>query len=122
MQEGDGQALGALAGGLVDQADALGLGVGELLLDVLAGQRHVVNADTAVFDELGDRGLLRRGLQQFDLGLPQHEERRADLLIGHLLDGVTLQSQYVFPIGNRLVETLHGDAKMLDMRNFHSNN
>ena len=34
--------------GLVDQADALGLGVGELLLDVLAGQRHVVNADTAV--------------------------------------------------------------------------
>ena len=60
------------------------------------------------------------GSSNFDLGLPQHEERRADLLVGDLLDGIALQAQYVLPVGNRLVETLHGNAKMLDMRNFHS--
>ena len=42
MQEGDGHALGALARRLVDQTDALGLGVGELLLDILAGSADVL--------------------------------------------------------------------------------
>ena len=120
MREGDGHALGALARGFVDQADALGLGVGELLLDILAGKRHVMNADTAVFDVLGDGRLLRSGLQQFDLGLTEHEERRADLLVCDLFDGIALQAQNVLPIGNCFIEALHRDAKMLDMRNFHS--
>ena len=38
-------ALGALARRLVDQTDALSLGVGELLLDILASEGHVVDAD-----------------------------------------------------------------------------
>ena len=95
VQEGDGHPLGALARGLVDQADALGFGIGELLLDILAGKRHVVNTDTAVLDEFGDGRLLRSGFQQFDLGLPQHEKRRAHLLVGDLFDGIAFQAQYV---------------------------
>ena len=91
-----------------------------LLLDILAGKRHVMNADTAVFDVLGDGRLLRSGLQQFDLGLTEHEERRADLLVCDLFDGIALQAQNVLPIGNCFIEALHRDAKMLDMRNFHS--
>ena len=59
-----------------------------------------------VLDVLGDGRFLRRGLQQLDLGLAQHEERRADLLVGDLFDRITFQAQYVFPIGNRLIQTL----------------
>ena len=120
MQESDGHPLGALARGLVDQADALGLGVGELLLDVLASEGHVVAADAAVLDELGDGRLLGGRLQQLDLGLAQQEESRAHLLVGDLLDGVTLQTQHALPVGNGFIQALHSDAEMLDMRNFHN--
>ena len=95
------------------------LGVGELLLDVLAGQSHVVDADAAVFDELGDGRLLRSGFEQFDFGLAQHEERRANLLVGHFLDRITFQTDHVFPIGDCLIKALHCNAKMLDVRYFH---
>ena len=120
VREGDRQSFGALARGLVEQADALRFGISQLLLDILAGQRHVVDADAAVLDVLGDGRVLRSGFQQLDLGLAEHEEGRADLLVGNLLDGIAFQAQYVLPVGNGFIQALHCDAKMLDMRNFHS--
>ena len=120
MQERDGHAFGALARGLVDQADALGFGVGQLLLDVLDGECHVVDADAALLDEPCDRRILRRRFEQFDLGLAQFEEGRAHLLVGHFLDRVTFQAQYVLPVGNRFIEALHCNAKMLNVRYFHN--
>ncbi len=38
-----------LRGRIVDQTDALGLGVGQLLLDILAGKRHVMECRHRVF-------------------------------------------------------------------------
>ena len=86
VQEGDRQTLGALAGGLVDEADALCLGGSELSLDILASESHVVDTYTLVLDVLGDGRILRSGLQELNLGLTQHEECRANLLGSHLLE------------------------------------
>ena len=58
--------------------------------------------------------------EQFDLGLAQFEEGRAHLLVGHFLDRVTFQAQYVLPVGNRFIEALHCNAKMLNVRYFHN--
>ena len=104
MQESDGHALGTLAGRSVDQTDALGGCIGQLLLDILAGECHVVDTDALVLDELGDGRFGRRRLEQLDLRLAQLEERRADFLVGNLFDRITFQTQYVFPIGNRLIQ------------------
>ena len=82
----------------------------------------MVDADAAVLDILGDRRILRRGLQQLDLRLAQHEEGRAHLLVGDLLDRIALQAQYVLPVGNGFIQALYSDAEMLDMRNFHNKN
>ena len=120
MQESDGHALGTLAGRSVDQTDALGGCIGQLLLDILAGECHVVDTDALVLDELGDGRFGRRRLEQLDLRLAQLEERRADFLVGNLFDRITFQTQYVFPIGNRLIQTFDCNAKMLNVRYFHN--
>ena len=55
-----------------------------------------------------------------DLRLAQLEERRADFLVGNLFDRITFQTQYVFPIGNRLIQAFDCNAKMLNVRYFHN--
>ena len=57
---------------------------------------------------------------QLDLRLAQLEERRADFLVGNLFDRITFQTQYVFPIGNRLIQAFDCNAKMLNVRYFHN--
>ena len=80
----------------------------------------MVDADAALLDEPCDRRILRRRFEQFDLGLAQFEEGRAHLLVGHFLDRVTFQAQYVLPVGNRFIEALYCNAKMLNVRYFHN--
>ncbi len=62
------------------------------------------------------------GSSRLDLRLAQHEEGRAHLLVGDLLDRIALQAQYVLPVGNGFIQALYSDAEMLDMRNFHNKN
>ena len=78
----------------------------------------MVDTDALVLDELGDGRFGRRRLEQLDLRLAQLEERRADFLVGNLFDRITFQTQYVFPIGNRLIQTFDCNAKMLNVRYF----
>jgi len=119
VEEGDGEPLGTLARGLIDEADTLCFGIGQLLLDVLAGESHVVDTDALVLDELGDGRLLRGGLEELNLRLTQHKEGCTNLLVGHLFDGITLQTQHVLPVGDCLVQALDGNAKVLNVRYFY---
>lgn len=123
VEEGDVEALGALAGSLVDEAAALffqfAQGVGHAVGDV---QGHVLNAAAAavVGNELADGAVVRRALEQLDFGLADAEKCGAHLLVGNFFDCEALDAQHVLVERNGFVERGHGDADVFDMADFHN--
>ena len=67
---------------------------------------------------LNDSGGAR--IQELNLSLTKHKECGLNLLVSYLLDSVTLQTQYILPVGNCLLQAVHGDTEMLNVRYFHS--
>src|SRR4030066_485886 len=74
------------AGRFVDQADPLSLRMRERRRRVVYPEAEVVDPFPVLLEELPDRPVGRRRLEHLDRALPHSEDRRADLLLGHLLD------------------------------------
>lgn len=115
VEEPDVETFGALAGALVNQTDALFAKFSERIGGIVNAECDVMDAFTALFNESGDGALFGSGFQKLDFGLSNHEKGGFYLLVGHLFDGVALQSKYVFVIGNCIFQTLNGDANVFNM-------
>ena len=115
------ESFSAAAALLVDEADALLLGVVEGLVGVLHGEGDVVDAAlAAVFlDEGGDGAFGAGGLEEFDFGLSAHEEGGLDFLVGDFFDGVAFEAHNIFPVGDGFVEAGDGDADVFDVGRCH---
>ena len=122
VQEGDAQALGALARGLVDKADAQFLGLFQVAFDVLDAEGDVVHAaaPVVVLDELGDGAFGAGGLQKFDFGLAAAQESGLHFLVGDFFDGVALGAKQFFKERNGLVQARDGDSNVFNVRWLHN--
>ncbi len=119
MQEGDVQAFGALARGLVDQLHAAGGQLVQIGLQARCAESDVLDALTLLLDELADRAFRIGRLEQLDLRLADLEERRANLLLLDLLDGIALHAQLLFPERDGFVKALDGDADVFNVCQIH---
>ena len=126
MQEGDAQAFGTTARGLVDEADAQFLGFFEMAFDVFHGESNMVHASAAVvlLNESGDGAFGAGGLQKLDFGLAAAQESGLHLLVGDFFDGVAPGAQQFFKERNRLVQTSDGNSNVFNVRGLqnYSNN
>ena len=120
VKERNVQTLGAFAGSLVDEAYLFLLGLGECLSYILHGVGDVVDTLATFLDEACNGALGAGGLEELDFGLTHLEESGFHLLVGHLLDVVTLQAKYLLVVGNSLLKAFDCDTEMLDVRNSHS--
>ena len=122
MQEGDAQAFGTAARGLVDETDAGFLGLFKMAFKVLDGEGDVVHTTLAVvfLDESGDGALGAGGLQKLDFGLAATQESGLHLLVGYFFNGIALGAKQRFKERNGLVETRDGDSNVLNVRWLHS--
>ena len=119
MEEGNVQALGTLAGSLVDKADAGSITLGKSFsYAIFYGKCYVVYTSALVLDELGDGALLRCGLEELNLGFAYHKERGAHLLVFYCLDVVALQTQYVLVVGECLLDALDSNAEVFESCDF----
>jgi hypothetical protein len=121
MQEGDAQSFGALAGSLVDEADAKFFGFFEVAFKVLDGESDVVHTAFAVvlLDESGDGAFWASRLQKFDFGLAAAEESGLHLLVGYFFNGIALGAKQLFKERNGLVQACDGDSNVLNVRWLH---
>lgn len=115
VEETDIEAFGTLAGALVNQADALFAKFREGVGGIVNAVSDVMDAFAALFNESGDGALFGSGFQKLDFGLSNHEKGGFNLLVGHLFNGVALQSKHVFVKGNCIFQTLNGDANVFNM-------
>ncbi len=98
----------------VDQADAAAGEIRERRIDVFHAQGDVMHAGPALLDELRNRRVGRRRLQQFQRRGPQVQEVGAHALAGHLFRGVHVQAEHIAEEGERLLHVLHRDAEVID--------
>ncbi len=121
VKEGDVQSLSPFARGLVDQTDAFRLGVSQSVGDtVLNSEGYMVYTCALVLDKFCDCTIRTCRLQQFQLRVTDLQEGCPYLLVFHYFDVVTLQSQDLLIIRQRLFDAFHGNAQMLNVRNLHS--
>jgi len=123
MQEGDIQALSALAGVCVDDTATLLLNLVQgVLYTVFDGKCNVLDATTAtvLLDELGDSALGGSSLEKLNLGLTYLEEGGLYLLVGYFFNGKALDAQHVLVERNCLVKRGDGDSHVFDVRNVHN--
>src|SRR3990172_956720 len=95
VEEPDLHPVDPRAGRFIDQADPLSLRMRERRLRVVHPEADVVDPFPVLPDKLPDRPVGRRRLEHLDRALPHAEDRRADLLLGHLLDPEELEPQDV---------------------------
>ena len=115
MEESDVEAVSALSGSLVDEADALLVAHGEGLAHaVFHLEGHVVNATAAVVQVLLDGPFGASGLQSFELHFIDLEGGGLHLLVFYNFCFVNLQAENVLEIGQNFVDALYGDAQMLN--------
>lgn len=122
MQEGDAQAFGAAARGLVNKADAQFLGLFEVAFKVLDGESDVVHTALTVvlLDEGGDGAFGAGGLQKLDFGLAAAQESGLHFLVGDFFDGIALGAKQLFKERNGLVQTRDGDSNVFNVRWLHN--
>ena len=122
MQEGDAQAFGTAARGLVDETDAGFLGFLEMTFKVLDGESDVVHATAAVvlLNESGDGALGAGGLQKLDFGLTAAQESGLHLLVGDFFDGVALGAKQFFKERNGLVQACDSNSNVFNVRGLHN--
>ena len=119
MDESDHHLLGAGARSLVDQADAFLFGFSQAGGHVVGGESQVVDALTAFLDESGDGALRAGGLEEFEFGLADLEESGLDFLVSDFFDGVALQTENVFIIGDSLFQRVDRDSEVFDVCEIH---
>ena len=121
MQESDVEVLCALAWSLVDKAYALFVTLCQSIGNtVLYTESNVVNTMVALIEPLLYGALRRCWLEKLKLNLATLEESSLHLLVFHYFHCVTLQSQYVLKVWERLLNALDCYAQVLNMRNLHS--
>ncbi len=114
VQEGDQRPLRAGPWRLVDKPHARGLEHRQRAVNVIDGERHVVQPGAALLEEPGDWRTRGRGLEQFQLAFAGRQEMRAHLLARHLLDVRHLQAK-AFPVERRSrLRVRYGDADMIE--------
>jgi len=115
MQEGDVQAIGTLAGSLVNQTDALcitlGNGVGNTILYL---EGYMVNTTTAIIKELLNGTFGASGLEEFDFDFANLHEGCLNLLVFYNFGLVNLQTQNITEVGQNGINTLYGNAQVFD--------
>ena len=121
VQEGDAQAFGTAARGLVDEADTKFLGLFEVAFKVLDGESDVVHTALAVvlLDESGNGALGAGRLQKLDFGLAAAQESGLHLLVGYFFNGIALGAKQRFKERNGLVETRDGNSNVLNVSRLH---
>src|ERR1044071_4819803 len=115
MEEGDAAAVRARHRRLVDEAIAALLEAGEVRFDVVDAEADVVDAFTALFDELGDRRVCAARLEQFEVGISNRQERSADFLRLDRLDVLDFQPEVLVDFLRR-VERLYSNADVVELR------
>jgi hypothetical protein len=80
VEKGDEFVSRALERDFVDEPGALVLGVAELAGDVVRGEREVVDAGAVFLEEFGDRAVVGRGFEEFQMDFADSEEGGFDLL------------------------------------------
>ena len=123
MQEGDVQALSALAGMCVNHAATLFLYLVQCVLHaVLNGKSNVLDTTTTtvLLDELSDCALGGSCLQQLNLGLTDLEECGPYFLVSNFFNSKALEAQHFLVERNSLLKRGNGDSHMFDVRNVHN--
>ena len=122
VQEGDAQAFGAFARGLVDKTDAQFFGLFEMAFDILDAESNVVHATTSVvvLDELGDGAFGRSGFQKLDFSLAAAQESGLYFLVSYFFNGIALGAKQFFKERNGLVQACDGDSNVFNVRGLHN--
>ena len=123
MQEGDVQALSALAGLCVNNAATLLLYLVQCILNAILNCKcNVLDAATAtvLLDELGDSALGSGCFEKLNLGLAHLEESGRYLLVSNFFNGKALESQHVLVERNGLLKRGNSDSHVFDVRNVHN--
>ncbi len=107
VEEGDVEPFGALAGGLVDQAAAfflsLGESVGHAVLD-REGDMLDASAAAVVGDEFRDGAFGSGAFEQLDFCLSDFEEGGLYFLVSYFFDGKTFKAENVLVEGDSLLQ------------------
>ena len=115
MQEGDFQTVCATTGSLVYQADAICLALCQgFCYAIFNLEGNMVNAATAIVQELLDCALGACGFQQLNLYLTNLEEGGLHLLVFNNLLLVELQTENVGVVGENLCNVLDSNAQMFN--------
>ena len=115
MEEPDLETLGTRAGRLVHKRNALRLRPAQGGGRVIDGEGDVMQPLPPLGKKTGDGTVGGGGFQQLDLRLADPEERRADLLVGHLFDGIARCSEELLEDRDRIRKTPDGDADVFDV-------
>src|SRR3990170_1384084 len=115
VEEPDLHPVDPRAGRLVDQADPLSLRMRERRRRVVHPEAEVVDPFPVLLEELPDRPVGRRRLEHLDRAFPHAEDRRAYLLLGHLLDPEERKPQDVAIEGDGVGEAFHRHPDVLDL-------
>ena len=109
------EAVGTVTGSLVDETDALLVAHGECFAHaVFHLERNVVNATSAVVEELLNGAFGACGLEEFEFHLADFQKSGLDLLVFYNFSFVHFQSEDVAEVGQYLVDALHRDAQMFN--------
>ena len=115
MQEGNVQTIGTLARSLVNEAYALLVTHGKSFAHtILHLECYMMNATSAVVQELLYGALGACGLQQFQFNLANLQEGSLYLLVFHHFGLVDIKSQYIAEIGQHGINALHGNAQVFN--------
>jgi hypothetical protein len=122
MQEGDAQSFGALAGSLVDEADAGFLGLFKVAFKVFHGESDMVHTALAVvlLNESGDGAFGAGRLQKLDFGLAAAQKSGLHFLVGNFFNGIALGAKQLFKERNGLVQACDGDSNVFNVRWLHN--
>src|SRR5437016_5481825 len=114
MNERDLEPEEAAVGLLVDQLDAPGREVPQLVAEVADLVGDVVHSRAAVGQELADRRLVTERGEQLDATRADPDRSRLDALLGDRLTPLELRAEQPAVRLESLVEVLDGDAEMVN--------
>ena len=114
MKEGNALPLGADAGRLVDEPETGVAATGQGAVEVVDFEADVMNARSALRDELGDGRIRRFRLEQLDEGAASSEAGNAGTI--GVIERRGGHAEDVAVEGQELVEAVNGDADVRDAR------
>lgn len=105
---------GTFEGNFVDQSRAVGLGLAELVVNRIGGERNVVNARAVLFEKLGNRALVGRRFEEFQVDVADGKKGGFHFLRFDFFAACAFEAQNGFIIGKGFINGSDGDAKMVD--------